>query len=74
MPSADPDGQLSFEEDRSERPDPVSGQVGPELGGPLSSNQHPPRRVLHIDHDGGKTIVEDMAHIKFTKILCIRRE
>ncbi|RRT64812.1 hypothetical protein B296_00007204, partial [Ensete ventricosum] len=57
---------------QSERPNLVPRQVGPKLEGPLPSNQHSLRKDLHISHNGGKTATENMAHIKFMKILSIR--
>ncbi|RRT75238.1 hypothetical protein BHM03_00034375, partial [Ensete ventricosum] len=47
------------------------GQAGPELGKPLPSRKHNMRRDLCPGHDGGRAVVEDMAHIELMKVLCI---
>ncbi|RRT36160.1 hypothetical protein B296_00053685, partial [Ensete ventricosum] len=57
---------------RSQRPDPILRQVVPEQRGPLPSHQHSLRGDLHTSRNGGKTVVENVLHIKFMEILCIR--
>ncbi|RZS16376.1 hypothetical protein BHM03_00048358, partial [Ensete ventricosum] len=47
------------------------GVSWPRTGRPLSGREHNPKRDLCPHHDGRKTIANDVAHIKYAKVLCM---